>query len=913
MHSLFRHVRTVSTRARPTRTSVFVDTLLQETNEPLWRILLAIRQPDFKAANVIIPDYERWRPLTRSHGLASALNEIKGEPPPLWLALYLLAYGVRAHNDAYPAGLDLAYAHLTSAPQHLHGPLLIFAVSSLSRFNLLLPIRRVINTFLTTELAPHSELYFNLFLQALTITPMQSTETAQTIVQLLRRMEARKLGLVKETYDLLLNDELVTIHLAHFLRSHMTRHGSIPTTPQLEAYLRIFAKKGSAEEATELYSAIQHRATPTDTLHKDARLLATRPNQPEPFLNRSDKLFLSTRADSTAATEYLRKLLNPRFRAKPKLFDLKNLDLNKPKLTIIPRDPAPDVFAFTASLSSLAANRDSTAGALVSLFEKVRARRDIEPNQVTYTVLLQALYERQEWDLAMKYWNEYYESGLLMDRKSLGVGMRVLTRFKRPHVAFGLLQKWAYRLNLSKRELEAVEDENGFSESEVATKSTAEGMKTVSRSYYRVSLSVITLNDWLATLNRISRPDIVLAAWDAFRPLYNVTPDARTLTILLAATRRACRLNGTSLKGLVVRMKYDIRDTFGANHPSSPQREIGTDDAQLNLETLLGPPNAEKPKPYKPSLWHGRLPADHARLLFLQAMFGAAPDPKALMDVEPPARATRKRAPSEEGEEVWGGLNMGLPKWREEGVDTWESLEWEALLRKRRRVVSRPKESEEVNPIWLEEGDTVEENVANRFEEDVNQAVKEDEWEWDSYHPSIIPTNETFLHYILLLGLTGRASEIARVLAWMRHLKIVPHRSTLAASLVLWGEVSGRAVLVERWTRRRKSSPSISTEEVDEPPWMRGPLAEDVRSALNLAKDEERERAMMLTDAPEQHERLLTWLHEWVPIYMMPSPRSMALWTRNVEWLRNGGRPVWEAEEAIRETEAEEEGGIWSR
>ncbi|KNZ75573.1 hypothetical protein J132_02514 [Termitomyces sp. J132] len=851
MHSLFRHVRTVSTRARPTRTSVFVDTLLQETNEPLWRILLAIRQPDFKAANVIIPDYERWRPLTRSHGLASALNEIKGEPPPLWLALYLLAYGVRAHNDAYPAGLDLAYAHLTSAPQHLHGPLLIFAVSSLSRFNLLLPIRRVINTFLTTELAPHSELYFNLFLQALTITPMQSTETAQTIVQLLRRMEARKLGLVKETYGLLLNDELVTIHLAHFLRSHMTRHGSIPTTPQLEAYLRIFAKKGSAEEATELYTAIQHRATPTDTLHKDARLLATRPNQPEPFLNRSDKLFLSTRADSTAATEYLRKLLNPRFRAKPKLFDLKNLDLNKPKLTIIPRDPAPDVFAFTASLSSLAANRDSTAGALVSLFEKVRARRDIEPNQVTYTVLLQALYERQEWDLAMKYWNEYYESGLLMDRKSLGVGMRVLTRFKRPHVAFGLLQKWAYRLNLSKRELEAVEDENGSSESEVATKSTAEGMKTVSRSYYRVSLSVITLNDWLATLNRISRPDIVLAAWDAFRPLYNVTPDARTLTILLAATRRACRLNGTSLKGLVVRMKYDIRDTFGANHPSSPQREIGTDDAQLNLETLLGPPNAEKPKPYKPSLWHGRLPADHARLLFLQAMFGAAPDPKALMDVEPPARATRKRAPSEEGEEVWG--------------------------------------------------------------EDVNQAVKEDEWEWDSYHPSIIPTNETFLHYILLLGLTGRASEIARVLAWMRHLKIVPHRSTLAASLVLWGEVSGRAVLVERWTRRRKSSPSISTEEVDEPPWMRGPLAEDVRSALNLAKDEERERAMMLTDAPEQHERLLTWLHEWVPIYMMPSPRSMALWTRNVEWLRNGGRPVWEAEEAIRETEAEEEEGILSR
>lgn len=918
MHSLLRHVRAVSTRARPTRTSYFVDTLLRETNEPLWRIIAAIRQSDFKAARVIVPDYERWQPFTRSHGLARALDEMKGDSGPLWLALYLLAYGVRAHDDAYPAGLDLAYAHLSSAPKHFHGPLLIFAVSSLTRFNLLLPVRRVVDTFLTTELAPHSELYFNLFLQALTITPTQSTETAQAIVELLQRMETRKLNLIKETYDMLLNDKLVTIHLAHFLRSHMTRHGAVPTTAQLEAYLHIFTKQGSAEEVKGIYSAIQNRVTPPlDTLHEDARLLATRPNQPESSLNRADKLVLSTRADPTAATKYLRKLLDPHFRAKPKPFDLKSLDLNDHKITIIPRDPVPDVFSLTAALSSLAAGRNATAFALVKFFEKIRARRAIEPNEVTYTVLLRGLYERKELDLAMKYWNEYHNSGLSMDRQSLGVGLRVLTRSGRPHVAFGLLQKWAYRLDLSKHELEKIESEDEYASgtSEPVTSSTGEvkGTKSVPRSLYRVSLSIITLNDWLVTLNKIFRPDIVLAAWDALRPLFNVTPDARTLTILLAATRRACHLDGSSLVGVVVRMKYDIRGTLGIN-PSSPQ-EIDADSAQRNLEALLGPPDVDEPKPYIPNLWHGRLPAEHARLLFLQAMFGAAPDPKALMDVEPPARAIRKRAPSEEGEEVWGGLNVGLPKWREEGVDTWEPPEWEELLRKRRKVVKGTKKDEDVVPIWLEEEDVVDVKagdcggeVDEVAVESVDEVVKEDEeWEWDSYHPSIIPTNETFLHYILLLGITGRASEIARVLAWMRHLKIVPQRSTLAASLVLWGEVSGRAVLVERWTRRKKSPPSKPTEKVDEPPWMRGPLAQSIQSADDLVKDEEKEREMMLVDAPEQYQQLLMWLCEWVPLNMMPSPRNMALWTRNVEWLRDGGKPIWEVEDAIRRTEKKDE------
>ncbi|KAG6825176.1 hypothetical protein H0H92_004463, partial [Tricholoma furcatifolium] len=197
---------------------------------------------------------------------------------------------------------------------------------------------------------------------------------------------------------------------------------------------------------------------------------------------------------------------------------------------------------------------------------------------------------------------------------------------------------------------------------------------------------------------------------------------------------------------------------------------------------------------------------------------------------------------------------------------------------------------------------------------------QDQDWQWESYHPSIIPTHECFLHYILLLALTGRASEIARVLAWMRHLKIRPQRSTLGLALVLWGEICGRPVLIEDWTRRRNrllasaspppgpgSPEAEKPSNKDEPPWMRGPLGAFAKSDVDLALDEERERVLAAVEAPREYQRLVNWLHEWVPVQMMPGPRSLAMWTRNVARLRDGARPAWEVEQGIRETQEEEE------
>ncbi|KAG6857020.1 hypothetical protein H0H87_010692 [Tephrocybe sp. NHM501043] len=922
MHSLHRHVRTLSTRVsnRLSRTSVFVDTLAQETNEHAWRILGALRRHpvEFKAAPIVVPDYERWRPaFVHSWSLATAVEEMQEEAVPLWLAFYLLAFRIRTSQDAYPAGLDLAYAHLSSAPQHLQGPLLIFALAGLSRFSLLLPIRRVVDSFLITDLSPHSELYFNLFIQALTITPTQSTETAQAIILLIRRMEARKLELFKETYDLLLNDQLATIHLAHFLRHHSTRHAAVPTTAQLEAYLRIFAKEGATKEATELHSIIGDRAAAhPDPHHEDTLLLGKRRAIGLP-IERANKLLLGVRADRTAATEFLQKLLKPKFRPKDKpVFNLRSLNLNKPQLTMIPlTQPTPDIHAFTNALTSLAADQRVLWKEIVDTFERARTVRLLSPTTVTYTVLLRALYERGEWATAIHYWDEFYRSGLRIDRQALGAGIRVFTRAGRPHVAYGLIQQWAYRLNLPKPELEAIEQDGLEDDEELVgmlTISEAAGKPIDTRpAPYRVSLSIITLNDWLVTLNRILRPDLVFATWDALIPVYNVMPDARTLSIILSATRRACRLDETSLQAIVARVKYEIRGTFGGNTPSPAEENVSVNDAQAKLDALLNSPQSQPPHPYSPGLWHGRLPVDHARLLFLQAVFGATPDPEALMDVKPPARALRKKAPSEEGEEGWGGLVVGLPKWRELGVDTWDEPDWRTFMKRRRTMVDTlPTTTVDGRPIWEEEEDKLDENARALA---TTEAARKESEEWGSYHPSIIPTDKTFFNYILLLGITGRASEIARVLAWMRHLSITPQRSTLGAALVLWGEISGRAVLVERWTRRKKrasalkyTSPTPVAKE--EPPWMEGPLGEQARSEIDLAKKEEREKALALVDAPMEYAKLVSWLQEWVPLEMMPGPRSLAMWTQNIERFRDGSQDVREVEEAIRQTENEEEG-----
>jgi hypothetical protein len=70
-------------------------------------------------------------------------------------------------------------------------------------------------------------------------------------------------------------------------------------------------------------------------------------------------------------------------------------------------------------------------------------------------------------------------------------------------------------------------------------------------------------------------------------------------------------------------------------------------------------------------------------------------------------------------------------------------------------------------------------------------------------YPEIVPSDETFLRYIQLLGEHSLKPEIPLALAWMKALNVEPRRMTLAMALGYWGEFSFRPPLVERWSSEK--------------------------------------------------------------------------------------------------------------
>ncbi|KAJ7161015.1 hypothetical protein C8R46DRAFT_1038197 [Mycena filopes] len=59
-----------------------------------------------------------------------------------------------------------------------------------------------------------------------------------------------------------------------------------------------------------------------------------------------------------------------------------------------------------------------------------------------------------------------------------------------------------------------------------------------------------------------------------------------------------------------------------------------------------------------------------------------------------------------------------------------------------------------------------------------------------AHFPEIVLRERDWGAYIMLLGMTNRAPEIARVLVWMRALDVRPSERTLGLALAFWGEVS---------------------------------------------------------------------------------------------------------------------------
>lgn len=605
--------RVFSTNSRPIRSTKFIESLLKETREPIWRLLRALNAPgrlvDLPAAldrhGVTVDQYTHWKPILYEPNISAAVTTLKyhglvvhpeqqttdiAYHIPSWVVLYLIGYKIRTHQHAATASMDLAYSHLSVAPINVQGPLLILTLLSLARFNLLLPIRQVVDTFLITSL-DHPYLYFNLLLQAISSNPIRSVENANTVVSILKSMDARQLQLSSFTYEILLRDRFVTLQLTKYLRERMTHEGFVPKASHLEAYLRVFAKHGAIHDAQEYHEAIRtHTATaPTETETSD---VSTDP------MHRANTLFLGAHNDRASAFNFLRTLVTPETNEPDKISVPTTRPLQRQNHKV-------DVYGYTAALSVAARDHSITDTGLINFFERIEASTSgISPTAVTHTILIRGLLRRKS-PKTIDYWNKFYTSGLPLDKHSLSLGLQVLTRDGQPHEAFALLEKFASRAD--------TQELGGY------------------QLHQPIVLTSVSMNDFLVALNRIARPDLVFKLWDHMGELYGVFPDARTLSILLQAARLARRLDDT-LSGVVTQLalKYPFRQ---------PSETLASRESTIDSITAIVGTTETGIIPYKSRPWHDQLPTDHAIKIFQQAIIGNAP--QKLLEIVPPAHAIR--------------------------------------------------------------------------------------------------------------------------------------------------------------------------------------------------------------------------------------------------------------------------------
>jgi pentatricopeptide repeat protein len=505
--------------------------------------------------------------------------------------------------------MDLVYAHLDLALDTVKAPLLTFTALNLARFNLLVPMRRVVNSFLTIPFSRPSlqSLHFNLFLQALSCNPTRSVENANVVVSILKTMESRQLHLRSSTYNALLNDRFVTLQLTKFLQQRMVQEGFVPKASHLEAYLRIFAKNGAIHDAKKYYEAI----------HALPQASGESAEESAGYARRATTVLLGAHDDRASAFAFLGNLLQPEDPKKD----------SPPHRALSPiYNKEANIFDFTAALNVAARDTSLNKRDLIKAFGQAHVRSStIRPTVATYTTLIRGLLLRHGFEKAEQYFRKLLKTGLMVDKEALSVGLQALTRVGKPHEAFAMLEKFAGKAKPA--------------------------MTGVYQLYKPIKVTSITINDFLVALNRIGRPDIVFKMWDHMGQLYDVFPDSRSLSILLQSARLAHRLDD-SFSGTVAELVLKIP------FRTSPTKPTFRESIVASIKALVGE-SRQGVKPYVSGIWNDQKPADGARKAFLQALFGNVSSEQQLRDVQPPAYPIRA---SVEADQLTGPL--GLPKIR---------------------------------------------------------------------------------------------------------------------------------------------------------------------------------------------------------------------------------------------------------
>lgn len=770
------------------RTRAYLNVARAATSDPVWNLIQRLRWDSdvdewtrraLRRCGISRDDYLQWKPAVfspslrvalhildvRSTVLPSATDDNPTVPP--WVLLALACHKVRTPSDAQDHLLKLTFGNIDAVQAQYKPPLLVITTLSLAHFGIIAPMRPLVDLFLrhTTE---SCLFHFNAFLHALS-SFARSEEAANLALTILETMTSRQIPLQLHTYRSLMTDRFVTLQLTKYLRARMAHEGVVPTADHLEAYLRIFSNHGAIHEAGQYLRAIQeycakHSLTPphgsrTNHDRLDAEIQGA--------IHPADTLYLkSLQNDRASAFHYLHNLLQLEGQKRPEASSL------QPVTTHARHPPAPttfwggskrsvDIYDWTTALVSAANDRKITTSALLRLFENARAKTKVfRPTIATYTVLLRGLIWRRSYNDALRIWNELVDSGLSLDRKALTVGVQILTRSGRPQDAFYLLDLFSDGRSLQS------------SKSTLVPTMSSPSLDTRIRLSRRTSpwINIIVINEFLVSLLRIGRPDIIFKIWDNMTLLYGVLPDDVTMNILLKSALLAVKMDRESVRGSVAH--FALQTPFPRRWATSSSVLEDTGDGKRavvvkDIMSALG--TSERPSVV--GIWRGRTATDVARDIFRGMVLGNWPPTQ---HVKAPVSAVRP--PGKEGAPIAPILELA------------KSL----VVGLSHTAVTTTSQKGKVA------GDGGRYSTIHDFPNQTESIPG------PGAIPSVHPSSSTFLAYIKLLGLSSPsyAHEIPLTLAWMRHLSIPPTRQVLSIALVFWAEVGLRGPIFEEWAEK---------------------------------------------------------------------------------------------------------------
>ncbi|TFK29120.1 hypothetical protein FA15DRAFT_664435 [Coprinopsis marcescibilis] len=886
-------------RSRQKFISATVRRLQEGTNDGVWSLISLLGSQKgtqlsaLQHTSVPFRDYLEWKSILGQQPLKDIVSTIPNNSKkdadssstpdsatlPEWLVLHILAHRVQTYGEATDMMMDILRHNLPLLPIHLKPPALIFSAAHLASRNLLVPLKTVVDEFLslghpilcptfpsssqgpelssqldhnaTAMLSMGSnashELHYNLFLSALAFTPKHSTAYSNYVISVIKRLgqvshpegsESTEpfVKIHPDTYSALLfstpavidhhssfaQDQLLSPYLLGFLRSQMALENFTPLTEHHEAFLRFWRKEAvhsgnwSSKRASKGRHMVEKswEAVQASVQSDEETTRIEIPNDTSNPAIRANTLYLGSQQRTDAMKTVFKTLTTTSSPPDTELPDTHEAQL--PAKVIRKKDQI-DIYDVSAALHSAANERTLSTYHFIKLFHQLtnspvdsKTSVQLNPTLATYTILLRGLVFRRSFNQALKYWEFLInKSGLQLDRMSITIGAQIWTRCGRPHEAFDLLERFAWRPHgAAPREYS---HSLGFRKS--------------------VRLGTISVNEWMVSLKRAGRPDAAVQLWDHMFPLYGVLQTNETLNIMLQSTRMAVLMNERSVRTQISRyFKLQRKRLAGkGDEQSGFVLDAGFGERARSAEamyTLLGHPDYGGPKPYHGGLWRDKRPEDTAREIFLQVLFGMEQDStcRRLADVQAPARAVRQGWDSDGG---ISGLGVALP-----------SLKMERFKFQPGREVYR----------WV--------------------PSSPDRMEPRPHYPHIVLNNSNFFNYLCLLAVTNRTVEVALTMAWMRHLGLKPSESTLAVAMVLWGEVSVEGPVVQGLSNLKGRSKGDS----------------DGLDGGTVDADHKR-----VPGPVDEYERFVAWLEDWVGSERIPDVVVMRRWRMVIKSMREAG------------------------